>query len=132
MVGGTGNFPNDVWIEVVGNTHSALLIARRRHIERPALKTEREQTENERRFEVIRKLQNMDNGWALPLTEEQVSALGLDETDTAVLVRLVDGDPPRLVIRRAPTFSEAMEDTLATHGEALRRLAAVPDIPSGL
>lgn len=72
-------------------------------------------------------LQRMGDGWVLPVTAEQLKALGLDEKEVAVLVRLENGEISRLVIRRAPTFPEAMEATLEQHGEALRRLAAVPD-----
>lgn len=73
-----------------------------------------------------RKLLNVGGEWALPLSAEQLTTINVDENDAAVLVRLVDGDPPRMVIRSAPTFTEAMETTLSEHAEVLLTLATVP------
>ncbi len=76
-----------------------------------------------------RKLQRVGREWLLPLSAEQLEVLGIDSngTEAGVLVRVEQGDVPRLIIRRAPTFDEAMHDTLEIHGEAIARLAAIPD-----
>lgn len=67
----------------------------------------------------------MGDGWVLPLTAEELNALGVDGEDGSVLVQVQGGDPSRLIIRRALTFTEAMEETLDCHKEALVRLAAL-------
>lgn len=71
------------------------------------------------------RLVRLDDGWALPLSEEQLAGIGIGKGDAAVLVRIEEGVPPRLIIHRAPTFDEAMEDTLTQHRQALVTLASI-------
>jgi|GEM_PF-2790994 hypothetical protein len=136
--GGVG--PADAWwVEVVAATDSTMLVARRartpvvaqrRHLAGPNEDAGGGETDTERRRLGLRqRLVQLGDKWALPLSAEHLDALGVGETETAVLVRMENGDPPRLVIRRAPTFDEAVESTLLEHGEALRQLATVPAVP---
>jgi hypothetical protein len=137
VVKGTGGLFDSVWVESTCTTASIYLIARRartpevarrKHLARPADDAGGGEAGTEqKRFGMRRRLQRLGDAWALPLSAEHLSAIGVDETDAVVLVRLEDGDPPRLVLRRVPSFDEAMQDTLMEHREALVTLAAYPD-----